>query len=173
MAETRMARDGTPGTVVEYVISENLERRHLNPGQRAMLGAELISIFERQAETRSRKNLRNAEELSTSPAGDVGKSTEKAAQVVGSFPRTVQRAKRVKDQAPPEVSRKVKDGTMTLGAAERLLRDSPAVLDLEGRRVPDHLRSLFDDSIPDHAAGLQGPRQCYCGSQEARWQSGR
>jgi ParB-like chromosome segregation protein Spo0J len=176
--------DGKPGTVVDYVISANLERRHLTASQRGMIGAELVPIFEREAEERSQRNLKrggqspsgpvgsvgaqkesgapippisgNEGGFPPSPTGDVGKSTEKAAKTVGSSPRTVQRAKRIKDQAPPGVSQKIKDGKMTIRAAERALRHSPSGLDLEGRPVPEHMRSLFDNSIRDHAAIFKG-----------------
>lgn len=39
--------------MIDYVISENLERRHLETGQRAAIGAELEPLYSEEAREKS------------------------------------------------------------------------------------------------------------------------
>ena len=74
---------------VSFVVSVNVKRRHLSTGQLAMLGAELVPMFEAQADKGGRPKT-------AKPAADrrqVSKSERasaaKAAKVVGTSGRSV------------------------------------------------------------------------------------
>ena len=111
------------GSPTEWVVSQNLHRRHLSTSQRAMVAAGLVSMFEKEARERQAHgatapgktlsaNLREA-----SP--DHGKATEKAAHAVNVSPRSVETARKVLHEAPPEVVEAVKRGDLTVHAAEK------------------------------------------------------
>ena len=46
-------REHAKDSALEYVISMNLRRRHLNPSQRAVIGLEILPVFEKEAERRN------------------------------------------------------------------------------------------------------------------------
>ncbi len=171
---------GECGTPVDFVVAENIERRHLTPSQRGMVAADLVPIFEADAKQRQAKGLKQnneepgaSEESVTEPdvrANGNGpkntprtvvangrqrekteknrKSTEKAAKAVGATPRSTQRAKRIKEQAPPEVVESVRKGETTLRAAEESIaapkvEDAKVAIDDAGTKLPAKLAVPF------------------------------
>jgi len=148
--------NGEPCSVVDYVMSKNLDgRRHLDPSQRAAVAADLVPLYESVAQEQSLSNLKQGAgpPSPSPPTGGVGKtsgngaSTARAAKSVGASQRGTERAKRVKAQAPPEVFDAVKEGRMSLHAAEQTIDPPEGALDLEGRPVPPALRQVFADAI--------------------------
>lgn len=129
---------------IGYIISKNIKRRHLTASQRALLGAELIPLYEAEAEERKQKALREAnlrravrarpdKEAPTeaklevegapsaeTPTADAGRARDKAAAAVGASPRSVERARVVAEQGAPELRDAVQAGTVTVGAAAEL-----------------------------------------------------
>jgi ParB/RepB/Spo0J family partition protein len=94
----------------EYVLDANLERRHLNPSQKAMLALRLI------------------------PPGRAPKGsqriTKRAAKAVKASPRSVQRAQAVA-KASPKLAEQVVSGGLTLRQAEKQLRRKEQVAQAE------------------------------------------
>lgn len=102
-------RDGLIPEMV--VLDANIRRRHLNPAQKAAIGAELSEkIKVEKAKLKKQK--------STSPAGDniSGRSSVIAAEKVGASPRSVQRAEKLKKENP-EAFEEVKSGKKKLNTA--------------------------------------------------------
>lgn len=83
---------GTEKEALEFVIAKNFQRRHLNPGQRAMIAVQLA-------------DCRNSDT-----------SLSEAAKTVQVHRGTAQLAKRVKSKAPA-LAKKVASGKITLNAA--------------------------------------------------------
>jgi hypothetical protein len=135
---------------VSFVVSLNIERRHLTGDQRKILALELIPLYEEQAEKARRAAIAEA-----AKRGDVGKasrnktvaksppskpksvaeqskSRDKAAKVTKTSGRGVGEAKRVKDKAP-DLYEKVKAGETTFARSDRIIRDREA----EQKRVDE------------------------------------
>ena len=85
---------------IDYVVMQNVERRHLNSGQLAMLAIRLTD----------RKRVTN---------GSVSTSAKDNAELVGTSTRSAKRARRVMDNSPPEIAEAVSRGTIELADAER------------------------------------------------------
>lgn len=100
------------GSAVDFVLSMNLHRRHLNESQRAMVATRLAT-------------LRDGQRKPPAPIGaptqpiDVATQNE-AADMLNVSRRSLQRARRVIDNAPPEVVAGVDAGviSVTRAAAE-------------------------------------------------------
>lgn len=121
----------TDAMVVDFIVSANLARRHLNPGQRAMVALEYEKAI--AAVTRSGRPEHTPEQiqhgakvtspdLDSSPSTRVDqnerKSTAKAAKVVGASRSAVAQAKAVQRDAP-DLAEKVRSGQMALDAADK------------------------------------------------------
>lgn len=99
--------DGDEEAALEYVISKNLARRHLNESQRAMVAGRLSNLKRSDTlkqGTRS-ANLQN------------GVSQSAAAHRVSVSPRSVASAKRVIDDGVPELSEAVEHGDIPVSVA--------------------------------------------------------
>ena len=108
-----------------YVLSENLHRRHLTVSQIAAIGVEAMPLLEAEARERQRQaGVRYGRGVDSSSPNDdklsKGRATEIASRQLGgaASPRTIQRAKAVKDAAP-EVFEEIKRGEITVEAGLR------------------------------------------------------
>jgi hypothetical protein len=91
-----------------FVLSMNLVRRHLNESQRAIIGAEVATM--RQGRRTDRRPSANLPEVSQA----------KASQLLNISERSIRDAKRVKDEAQPEVVKAVREGHLAVSAAAKL-----------------------------------------------------
>lgn len=101
------------GTPLEYIISENVKRRHLTTGQRAALALELRPLVERE--------LAESETHRKSGAGGSrrGPALKVAAEYVRVHPSAVETYARVVKEAP-DLAEKVRSGNLALyGALEQ------------------------------------------------------
>lgn len=118
---------------IGFAVSLNLRRRHLNPGQRAMLALPIEAMYAEQAKTRQGERTDLVPDFPAtwpeSPASD-RESRERAATATKSSGRSIARAKKLKRTAP-DLAEKVAAGEVELGRAERIVRDREA----EVRRV--------------------------------------
>lgn len=102
---------GEHGTITDFVLAENLHRRHDDQSQRAVAGMNVAKVMQVQ------KNGESA------PAGAVHVSKEtiiEAAKVTGSAPRSIERALLTEANTEPEVIEAVKEGAVKLRDAEKL-----------------------------------------------------
>lgn len=90
---------------VEFVVSLNLHRRHLNESQRAMVAAKLA-------------NMAQGERTDIEPSANLQKvSQSDAAKLLNVSTRTVAAAAKVKEEASPEVVKAVECGSVSVSAA--------------------------------------------------------
>jgi protein gp37 len=115
---------------VQFSLSANLHRRHLNAGQRAIVALKVRELLQPAAKERIAEAGRSAapgrpaekasadlRELIATPA-EHRKSTAQAAKAVGASPRAVEQAARVVKSAP-DLLPQVQAGTMALDKAHR------------------------------------------------------
>jgi len=116
---------------VQFVLSENLHRRHLTSSQRAAVAAEAIPLFEAEAKKRMGEGGKEAmssrwegradkvaSKDATLSEGRNGRSAARAAELLGVGEANVTRARRVKKHAP-KLFQQVKAGEKTVCAAIR------------------------------------------------------
>jgi hypothetical protein len=110
-----------------FVVSENVQRRHLTAGQRAALAYEMLPLLELEAEQRRRRAIsaaRCGETVADLPPSQP-KSRDLAAASTKASGRVVGQYKRIVDQAP-DLAAKVKSGAMPIDRADRIIRDREA-----------------------------------------------
>ena len=116
---------------VQFSLSANLHRRHLNAGQRAIVALKVRELLqpaakERQGERTDLKpkarnitaDLRESSTPSVTPAERRKSTAEQAAKAVGASPRAVEQAARVVKSAP-DLLPQVQAGTMALDKAHK------------------------------------------------------
>jgi N6-adenosine-specific RNA methylase IME4 len=94
-----------------YVISANLQRRHLTESQRAMVAARLETMKQGRPEKDANWQVLRAD----------------AARMLNVSPRSVARAAQVRDHAVPELAQRVEDGTMAVSVAAKIAKFEPEV----------------------------------------------
>jgi hypothetical protein len=113
---------GGDGSLVSFVVSLNLRRRHLTASQRAALAVDLEPHYAAEARERQLATLkRGAEQQPVSPKmdeRDAGKAAEKAGKAVGVGRQYVADAKKLSLERP-ELFEEVRSGEKTLTAARR------------------------------------------------------
>ncbi|MFB3917243.1 MAG: DNA methyltransferase [Terriglobales bacterium] len=115
-------------SALDYVIAENLERRHLTTSQRAALAAELIPQLEKEARARQkeagkygRQGGRGHKKGNAKPSAQnkaKGKSAARAAAMFGVSSSSVETARRVAKKNPT-LLREMKAGRISLPRADR------------------------------------------------------
>lgn len=105
------------GSLVAFVVSLNLRRRHLDETQRAVIAAKLKPMLsreaaERKADERAGANLRPAQD----DAGN-GRTSHAAAAMLNVSPRSVDSAAKVLRDGTPALVKAVETGTVSVSAA--------------------------------------------------------
>ena len=88
-----------------FVVSANLHRRHLTESQRALIAARIVTT-----------------KLGDNQFNKPGISNKQAAVMLGVSVATVKTAKKVAEEAAPEIKEKVLTGELRLGAAKEVIK---------------------------------------------------
>jgi protein gp37/ParB-like chromosome segregation protein Spo0J len=100
--------------ILDFIVSANVERRHLDAGQRAFLALEYEAAY--AAATKNGRPITPSEKkVADRPPA---KSRDRAARVTGASGRGVQRAKALQRDAP-DLADQVRNGQLALDAADR------------------------------------------------------
>lgn len=124
-----------------YVLSLNVKRRSLSVSQRAALAVEFLPQLEEEARKRMGREGDSRRGHNTSPAprshasSDTHRAREQAGELVGVSGASVDRAKRVKRDAP-DLYEKVKQGKVSVREADASL-GKPAAKP-KGRAAPTY-----------------------------------
>ena len=121
------AWDGV-GSLVAFVVSLNLQRRHLTSSQKAVVAMDVLPMLEAEAKERyvSGVGRPSVTEKSTQLIGGISEeprerhaneAVQQAAQMVGTNRRYVSDAKRLRDEAP-ELLERVRSGELTIPQAK-------------------------------------------------------
>ena len=117
------------GSLVSFVVSLNLHRRHLTATQLAVVGVDILPILEAEAQERKvtagklygEKHQREVGKKIYQPLDRAPKSAEVAAQTVGTNQQYVSDAKRISEDAP-EVLEMMRAGVVNMPAAKQLAK---------------------------------------------------
>jgi len=127
------------GSLVAFVVSLNLHRRHLSSSQRAALAIEILPLLEAEARERMQAGgqvRQQGQERIPYPEEQQGQARDQAAALTGTNGRYVSDAKRLK-RAAPQVFARVVDGTVSLPEAKKLSRLSQPVQDVVLQKIED------------------------------------
>lgn len=115
--EPRFRTWGGDGSLVSFIVSMNLHRRHLTSSQLAAVAVEMLPLLEAEAKERQGARTDIVEKI---PPSEMGKAREKAAAIVGTNPRYVSDAKKLAEEAPA-LFEQVREGKKTIPQAKREL----------------------------------------------------
>lgn len=104
-----------------YVVSANLQRRHLSTSQRAAIAAEVLPLFEAEARRRQLAALRQGDTVpvvENLPQRE-GKARDEAGRLLDVSGRSVSEAKAIREAAP-EVFERVKAGDLSVNLAAQV-----------------------------------------------------
>lgn len=135
------------GSLVTFVVSLNLHRRHLTSSQRGALAVDILPMLE--AEAKERQGARNdlvptsVKELTQvfQPEPEPHRAAQQAAAILNTNRQYVSDAKRIAEEAP-EVFEMVREGAVNMPAAKQLAgldanKRASVLSDLRERGVDD------------------------------------
>lgn len=109
---------------VAFVLSLNLQRRHLTPSQASMCAARARELYEHHAKERQKLDNSNRENL---PDSEKGRARDAAGKAFGVSGKSVDYAKKVLDRGIPELAKAVDSGRMAVSTAAGLTTEPPEV----------------------------------------------
>jgi len=115
-------RDYDGNDPLSYVISLNLQRRHMNESQRAMVAARLATLKDGQRSDRQGAQI-------------CAPTQEDAADLLNVSRRSVQSARVVLDKGTSELVRAAEQGKVPVSLAEKIAAADPDVQDAVVRRI--------------------------------------
>jgi hypothetical protein len=109
------------GSALDFVLSRNLHRRHLNVSQRALIAARMANM-RREDTLIPDAAHRRLLEVSIDPSSETLVSAEQAADRMSVSRPSVFRAKRVLENGTPEEVQAIEEGRITINAVHQKIR---------------------------------------------------
>jgi N6-adenosine-specific RNA methylase IME4 len=107
------------GSLVAYVLSLNLKRRHLTADQKAAIAVDILPLLEKEAKERQGARTDIVEKIP--PSRQFGKARAQASKIVGVNPHYVSDFKRIK-AIEPELAEQIRRGAKKIVEVKRELR---------------------------------------------------
>jgi len=117
--EPKIEKWSGEGSIIDFIVSKNMHRRHLSKGQRAAIAAELLPEYEEEARQRQGTRTDLGANL---PESEKGRAREKIAKQWSVSARYVATARMIKEKGEPELFEKLKEGRITLRKAENIVK---------------------------------------------------
>ncbi len=116
------------GSPTEWVIRENLIRRHLTSSQKAVIAHDLLPILEQEAKERQRLSRGRGKKVGkpSPPLSSNGKASEIAARLTKTNENYVKAVKAMESTAP-DLIEEVRSGKITVPEARELARSSSSI----------------------------------------------
>lgn len=113
--------DVSPDDPIAYVLSLNLQRRHLSASQKAMIGDKARALYDRQAKERQKLSEgRGKKGVVSVPHLNEGKSRDLVGKAVGVGGSLMDRARKVREKGTPELVAAVEEDRMSVSMAAKL-----------------------------------------------------
>lgn len=151
-----------------FVISHNLHRRHLTESQRASIAARVANMprgtnqharASANLPTHNEPGLSLSEQAAAKPPLT---SNADAADMLNVSERSVRSARKVHDTAPPEVSRAVDEGRMSVSLASQVADLSPEDQEAVTSAAPDNVRDVAREAVKRaHVSNNSGNNEWY------------
>ena len=114
------------GSLLEFIVSANLRRRHLKENQRAMVAARMLPHFEEEAfQRRNVKGVVKSQHGDCSPYPSLGRATDQAGKSLNISGKSVARAADVLKRGIPALIERVDQGRITITAAQKIAEFPP------------------------------------------------
>jgi site-specific DNA-methyltransferase (adenine-specific) len=114
--QPRFAQWEGTGSPTVWIVSQNLNRRHLSSSQRAVIALKLLPIFKSEARDRQHHLAKSFAEPTAK-----GKASKNAADLVKSNSRYIEAAKAIERDAP-ELIETIRNGTLNIPEATALAK---------------------------------------------------
>jgi len=131
---------------LQFVISTNLKRRHLNESQRAMVAIEHRKVFDEEA--RSRRGLRTDIVAQVPPSEEMGKAREKLGQAFSVSGRYIDMAETIKEKAPKRIEA-IKKGEKKISSVYREIKIKEQKKQIEKLKPEKAIQGVFDVIVID------------------------
>ena len=145
-----------------FVISHNLHRRHLTESQRASIAARVANMGQGRPSSKPANLPLLSEQAAPRPPVTQGD----AARLLNVSERSVRDARKVHDTAPPEVSRAVDEGRMSVSLAAQVADLPPEDQEAVTSAAPDKVKEVAREVVKRaHVANNSGNNEWYTPAQ--------